>query len=125
MATDQFVKDLATGSYDLVVLDILRDRPAYGYEIVRRVFEQSRRTVRWRQTTVSRVLRHLETQGFVVSQWRKAGKCRERKYYRLTVRGQRAWRTRRDQWHSFSTLLNALLNARPHASASRNRRDRR
>jgi DNA-binding PadR family transcriptional regulator len=109
MATDQFSKDLATGSYDLVVLDILRNKPAYGYEIVRRVFEQSRHTVLWRQTTVSRVLRHLETQGFVVSQWRKAGRRRERKYYRLTVRGHRAWRTRRDQWRRFSTLLNTLL----------------
>ena len=109
MATDQFAKDLATGSYDLVLLNILHDRPAYGYEIVRRVFEQSRHTVLWRKSTVHRVLRHLETQRFVVSQWRKAGRSRERKYYRLTVRGQRAWRTRRNQWQSFSTLLNALL----------------
>ena len=109
MATDHFAKDFATGSYDLVLLNILRHRPAYGYEIVRRVFEQSRHTVLWRKSTVHRVLRHLETQGFVVSQWRKAGGSRERKYYRLTARGQRAWRTRRDQWHSFSTLLNTLL----------------
>jgi DNA-binding PadR family transcriptional regulator len=109
MATDQFSKDLATGSHDLVILNILRDRPAYGYEIVRRVLERSRHTVLWRQATVHRVLRHLETQGFVVSQWRKAGRHRERKYYRLTVRGQRAWRTRRVQWRRFSTLLNALL----------------
>ncbi len=109
MAADQFAKDLVTGSYDLVLLNILRDRPSYAYEIVRRVFEQSRRTVLWRKSTVHRVLRHLETQGFVVSQWRKAGRSRERKYYRLTARGQRAWRTRRDQWQSFSTLLNALL----------------
>ena len=109
MSTDQFGKDLATGSYDLVILNLLRGRPAYGYDIVRRVFKQSRQTVLWRKTTVHRVLRHLETQGLVTSQWRKAGKSRERKYYRLTSRGQRAWRTRRDQWRSFSTLLNTLL----------------
>jgi PadR family transcriptional regulator PadR len=91
-------------------LNLLHRGPAYGYEIVRRVFKQSRQTVLWRKTTVHRVLRHLETQGFVVSHWRKAGKSRERKYYRLTSRGQRAWRTRRDQWRSLSTFLNTLLN---------------
>jgi len=110
MSTDQFGKDLATGSYDLVILNILHHGPAYGYDIVRRVFKQSRHTVLWRKTTVHRVLRHLETQGFVVSKWRKAGKRRERKYYHLTARGQRAWRTQRDQWRSFSTLLNTLLD---------------
>lgn len=110
MATDQFAKDLATGSYDLVILDIIRRRPAYGYEIVRRVSEQSRHTILWRQTTVSRVLRHLETQRLVVSHWRKPGNRRERKYYSLTPRGRSAWRTRRDQWRSFSAFLNALLD---------------
>ena len=110
MATDRFAKDLATGSYDLVILDILHHAPAYGYDIVRRVSKQSRQTLRWRQATVHRVLRHLEIQRFVVSHWQKAGRHRERKYYRLTVRGQRAWRTRRDQWRNFSALLNTLLN---------------
>jgi PadR family transcriptional regulator PadR len=109
MATDQFAKDLATGSYGLVVLDILRDGPAYGYQIVRRVSEQSRHTIRWRLTTAYRVLRHLEKRGLVVSQWRKAGRRRERKYYCITARGQRVWRTRRAQWRHFSAALNALL----------------
>jgi DNA-binding PadR family transcriptional regulator len=109
MATNQFGKDLATGSYDLVILDVLRDGPAYGYEIVRRVSEQSRHTIRWRLTTAYRVLGHLEKQGLVVSRWQKAGRHRERKYYRITARGRREWQTRRAQWQQFSAAINALL----------------
>ena len=109
MNTDQFHKDLATGTYDLLVLDVLRDRPGYGYEIVKRVFEQSLCTIRWHKGTLYRVLHDLQRRGLVTSHWRPAGRNRTRRYYRLTVRGQRAWKTQRKQWREFTQAVNALL----------------
>lgn len=98
------------GSYDLLVLDVLRERPAYGYEIVRRISEQSNGTIRWHLGTVYHVLHHLERQALVTSRWHKAGRSRERKYYRLTARGRTAWRQQRAQWRAFSRAVNALLS---------------
>jgi len=109
MNTDQFHKDLATGTYDLLVLDALRDGPGYGYEILKRIFEQSHCTIRWRKGTLYKVLHDLERRGLVASRWQPAGRCRARRYYRLTARGQRAWRTRREQWKKFTQTVNALL----------------
>ena len=63
MRIDQFGKDLATGSYDLVMLDILNRKPAYAYGIVREIFEKSKGTTRWHEGTVYHVLHHLEKQG--------------------------------------------------------------
>ena len=117
MATDQFAKDLAAGSYDLIVLDVLRDGPAYGYEIRRRIFEQSRQTILWREGTLYQVLHHLEEQGLVVSFWRTPRPGRERRYYRLTARGQRAWQLRRHQWRAFTAAVNALLQTRSRSLA--------
>jgi PadR family transcriptional regulator, regulatory protein PadR len=109
MNADQFGKDLATGTYDLLVLDVLRDGPGYGYEILKHIFEQSHRTIRWHNGTLYKVLRDLERRGLVASRWQPAGRCRSRRYYRLTVRGQRAWRTRREQWQRFTQAVDALL----------------
>lgn len=109
MKIDRFAKDLATGSYDLIVLDVLHDGPAYGYEIVRRISEQSKHTIRWHLGTVYHVLHHLERRRLVASRWHKAGRNHERRYYRLTARGRTAWRQQRGQWRAFSRAVNALL----------------
>jgi PadR family transcriptional regulator PadR len=109
MNTDRFAKDLATGSYDLLILDALRKRPAYGYEIARRVADQSKQTVRWHFGTVYRVLHHLERRGLVTSRWKSAGRRRERRYYRLTARGRATGRQQRAQWQAFRDMLDTLL----------------
>ncbi len=109
MNTDQFHKDLATGTYDLLVLDVLRDGPGYGYEILKHIFEQSRCTVRWHKGTLCKVLHDLERRGLVTSRWQPAGRNRARRYYRLTARGRRAWKTRREQWQKFTQAVNTLL----------------
>ncbi len=109
MKIDQFGKDLAAGSYDLVMLDMLNRKPAYAYGIVREIVEKSKGTTRWHEGTVYHVLHHLEKQGLVTSTWRGPKTGRRRRYYRLTDHGRRAWRTRRDQWQRFVRDLNALL----------------
>jgi PadR family transcriptional regulator, regulatory protein PadR len=109
MNTDRFGKDLATGSYDLVVLDVLRDGQAYGYEILKRIYEQSRGTIRWRSGTLYRVLHDLERRRMVVSQWRGREGRRRRRYYRLTERGRREWARQRERWRQFTRGVNALL----------------
>ena len=109
MKINRFAKDLVTGSYDLLVLDILHQRPTYGYEIVRHVARQSKQTIRWHLGTIYHVLHHLERQGLATSRWMSAGRHRERKYYRLTSRGQAALRQQRAQWRAFSKTVNTLL----------------
>ena len=109
MNIDQFGKDLATGTYDLVILDMLRRKPAYAYGIIGEVLKKSSSTVRWHEGTVYHVLHHLEKQGLVTSYWQGPNHGRQRRYYRLTGHAQRAWRTCRHQWEQFSQHLNNLL----------------
>jgi DNA-binding PadR family transcriptional regulator len=112
MERDEFAKHLATGTYDLIMLDILRDGPNYGYGIRKRIFEQSKGTLNWLDGTIYPVLRHLEKQGLVTSQWRGPQDGRQRCYYHLTPRGQRAWQHQRRQWTTFTRAVNSLLTAR-------------
>jgi DNA-binding PadR family transcriptional regulator len=123
MNRDEFARNLAAGTYDLIVLDVLRDGPSYGYGIVKRIFEQSRHSLRWREGTIYPVLHRLEKQGLLTSEWKtvatepkmrprsgKRGPTRERRYYRLTARGKRVWRERRAHWQTFARAVSALLD---------------
>ena len=109
MNRDEFARNLAAGTYDLIVLDVLRDGPSYGYGIVKRILEQSKHTIRWHQGTVYHTLHHLERQGLVTSVWRGRNGGRQRRYYRLTEQGRRAWKQRRAQWRKFRRMIDGLL----------------
>jgi len=124
MNRNEFARNLAAGTYGLIVLDVLRDGPSYGYGIVKRIFEQSKGTIRWHEGTLYPVLHRLERRGLLTSQWkgppslRKRSELRrgegskrgrQRRYYRLTARGQRLWREERDHWRAFSRNVNGLL----------------
>jgi DNA-binding PadR family transcriptional regulator len=111
MARNEFSRTLAAGTYDLIVLDVLRDGPAYGYGIVKRILAQSKHTIRWGEGTLYPVLHHLEQQGMITSRWNTPKKGHARKYYRLTARGQRVWQEQRQQWRAFTKSVNALLRA--------------
>ena len=109
MKLDPFNKDLVTGSYDLVALDILSKNPLYAYGMIRNIFEQSRHLIRWREGTAYRMLHDLERRGLVTSGWRGPKRGRQRRYYQLTTRGRRALQEQRRQWKEFSRTLNAML----------------
>ena len=105
----RFAKDLVAGSYDLIILDVLRDGPAYGYGIRRRIHEQSRYVLLWHVGTIYNVLHHLERQRLVTSSWRSPKEGRQRRYYQLTARGREAWLHQRREWNAFVAAVNALV----------------
>jgi DNA-binding PadR family transcriptional regulator len=109
MNRDESARNLTAGTYDLIVLDVLRDGPSYGYGIVKRIFEQSHHTIRWHEGTLYPVLHRLEKRGLLTGEWKGQRGGRQRRYYRLTARGQRLWRKQRTQWRAFSRAVNALL----------------
>ncbi len=123
MNRDEFARNLAAGTYDLIVLDVLRDGPSYGYGIVKRILDQSRHTLRWHEGTIYPVLHRLEDRGLLTSEWKPAcdrlpprsratrpSHGRMRRYYRLTARGERVWREHRAHWRAFARAVNALLD---------------
>jgi PadR family transcriptional regulator PadR len=106
---EPFPKDLATGSYDLVVLHLLSQGPAYVYGIIRRISDRTKHVVRWREGTAYRVLHDLERRGLVRGEWQGPREGRQRRYYHLTSRGRRELQHRRRQWRDFRHTLDKLL----------------
>jgi len=112
MRSESLDKDLVTGSYDLVALDILSEGPTYAYGMIRKIYEQSQHRFYWHEGTAYRVLHDLERRGWATSAWlgRKGG--RRRRYYQITERGRRVLRERRGQWRQFRDALDSLLGRR-------------
>ena len=109
MKRDEFARNLAAGTYDLIVMDVLRRGPNYGYGIVKHIFKRSKGTIRWHEGTLYPVLHRLERRGLLASERKFPKRGHERRYYRLTARGERLWREQRDRWSAFHHGVNLLL----------------
>lgn len=111
-----FAQDLVKGSIVPIVLALLRERPMYGYEIVKLVNARTNGRLEWKEGTLYPTLHKLEGDGLLKSRWADAGGAaggdagvRARKYYAITGKGTAELRRRTDEWREFSTAVNRLL----------------
>ena len=105
----EFSGDLVKGSVVPAILALVRERPMYGYEMVKLVDARTGGKLQWRQGTLYTALHKLESDGLITSNWKTAGGDRSRKYYSITRRGRRELTKRAAEWNEFSSSLNRLL----------------
>ncbi len=103
------MKELVKGNTTTIILALLKSEPMYGYQIVKELNDRHMDVMQMNQGTIYPLLHSLERQGLVVSELRKAGAHRTRKYYRLTASGEKALVGSIRQWRSFSTALDSLI----------------
>ena len=65
--------------------------------------------------TLYPLLRRLETQGLLVSEWREEGK-RNKRFYRLSVEGQHMLTLLLVEWRSLDTALDDILAETQHGT---------
>jgi PadR family transcriptional regulator PadR len=104
-----FSQDLVKGSVIPAVLALLRDRPMYGYEMVKQVNARTDGKLQWREGTLYPALHKLESDGMVSSRWRDGTAGKPRKYYAITRKGRQELERRAAEWQEFSSSLNRLL----------------
>ena len=105
----EFSSELIKGSVVPVVLALLRERPMYGYEMVKQVNARTKGKLQWREGTLYPTLHKLESEGLISSRWREAERGRPRKYYSITRTGRTELERRSGEWQEFTTSLNRLL----------------
>lgn len=100
--------DLLRGHLDLVLLSCLREGPAHGYLLSKRVKERSDGEFELLEGTLYPALHRLEAAVLVTSSW-SLERGRRRKVYRLTVRGTRALGEREAEWRAFARTVDGVL----------------
>ena len=98
------IQELRRGTLILSVLSQLKE-PRYGYVLVEQLEEKG---VPIDPNTLYPLLRRLEKQGILCSEWEMGG-SKPRKYYKRTVSGDKIYLELKKQWQSISSGMNRLL----------------
>lgn len=102
---EKLTLELRRGVLTLAVLGELR-RAGYGYSLLQRLAE---RGFEVEQGTLYPLLRRLDEQGVLESDWNVEG-SRPRKYYRLSPRGNRLLERMTAQWNDLVEVVEGLLD---------------
>lgn len=96
------------GHLDLLLLQVIADQPAHGYQLVCQLRDRSEGTFDVAEGTLYPALHRMERKGLVTSDWDDSGP-RRRRVYRITTDGLRALRMRRQEWSQFTRGVTAVL----------------
>jgi PadR family transcriptional regulator PadR len=101
---DQLRLELRRGCLVIAVLSRLRQEQ-YGYTLRQSLTELG---LSIDESTLYPLLRRLESQGLLVSEWREEDK-RKKRFYRLSPDGKTLLQQLLKEWKSITTSLNRIL----------------
>ncbi len=101
----RLIQELRRGTLVMAVLSRL-DQERYGYDLISRLGDHG---LEIEQGTLYPLLRRLEEQGLLTSEWNVEG-SRPRRYYKISPDGQQLLEELAVEWKDLSTIIQKLLN---------------
>lgn len=101
---DSFIVELNRGTYTLAVLSQLKE-PQYGYSLLE---ELMKKNILIESSTLYPLLRRLEKQGILVSEW-DTSESRPRKYYKLSAYGHEIFKVLNQEWKKTESIMANIL----------------
>lgn len=103
-----FASELVKGSTELLVLSLLKGRALHGYEIIKEIRGRSDGHLRVGEGSLYPLLHRLERDGLLAAEWGGAA-GRDRRYYRLTPRGEAVLSDRQEEWRRHVRAVEQVL----------------
>lgn len=101
---NSFAAELKRGPQVLLVLSQL-ESPEYGYSLVQKLEEKQAPI---EANTLYPMLRRLEKQGLLVSEW-DTTESRPRKFYQLSEEGRLIYSGLKEEWSRLSFLIKSII----------------
>lgn len=101
-------KELLKGSTNMLVLSLLEKEDMYGYQMIRKMADESNNVFELQEGTLYPILHSLEEKGFITSYWDETG-SKKRKYYSITKKGKEQLKDKKEEWKIFSNGINQVL----------------
>ena len=108
-------KELMKGSTTLLILNLLDKETLYGYQLIKKLSEESENIFNLKEGTLYPILHGLEEKGFISSYWDDTtGK--KRKYYSITKQGKKQLKESKEEWKVFSGAVNKVIGGVSYAN---------
>ena len=96
------------GSGELAILALLDQEPLHGYQISKRIAQQTGGVLQFNLASLYPLLYRMEKRGWVKGKWEEAKNGRQRRYYHLTPKGKRQLAPLRAEWSRFFQALQRI-----------------
>ena len=106
-----FSADLKRGSMPLLILSALEDGRRHGYEIGKLIEYRAGGALEFKVSTLYTALYRMEGNGWIKGRWVEKEGERRRCYYTITTAGREALEAQREQWSSFTGVVNQVIGA--------------
>jgi PadR family transcriptional regulator PadR len=103
---DNWTNQLRKGVLELCILNDIRDRKMYGYEIVRRLRKIHGLIIS--EGAIYPILSRLKRQGLVETSIQESAEGPARKYYKLTKEGEEMVAQMNTHWQAISGVMNSI-----------------
>lgn len=102
-------KALTAASTKPIILAILKQGENYGYKIIQSVRDISGGEIDWSEPMLYPVLKRMERDGLLRSQWKSTEQGRFRRYYRLTEKGYEELEREKTDWFKVHAAFSKIL----------------
>jgi transcriptional regulator len=96
------------GSGELAILALLDQEPLHGYEISKRIAQQTGGVLQFNLASLYPLLYRMEKRGWVKGKWEEAQSGRKRRCYHLMPKGKKQLAPLREEWSSFFQALHRI-----------------
>ncbi len=101
-------KGYLAGSSRLVILNLLHEKPQYGYELIKTLKTRSNDVFDMKEGTLYPILHKLENDELIQSSNQMVS-GRMRKVYTITPKGIQLLEQDKEEWKTFSLAVNQVL----------------
>ena len=95
------------GTAELAVLSVLEDGPLHGYELARRIEQQTKGALRFTLAALYPMLYRMEQRGWIRGAWETSESGRRKRCY-LTPAGKKKLSPLRKEWSELFSALRRL-----------------
>ena len=106
-------KALVAASTKPLVLAILRNGENYGYQIIQSVRRLSGGRLEWSEPMLYPLLKRMERDGLIKSEWKLTESQRFRRYFRLTEKGLKEQEQETADWSLINDVFGKVLDPSP------------
>ena len=101
--------DIIRGHTETIILAHLNEKDSYGYEINKMIKEKTKGEYELKEATLYCAFKRLEENELIESYWGDENLGARRKYYRITVKGKKAYERDKEDWKQTKKIIDKLI----------------